>query len=177
MLGCHGVITNFEHYIIYIFFNSWDILNYFGYFSVWWTPCDVIKCFRQLSAIYPRIFVNCKLPNAPFTLLRFHLEPFLLAKQSYFSSPFTLLRFKIKTDILRLVFAHVLKKASDVLFLKTRPARLCVVSVLKCLRFWCSHYRFAFLFSSVFIQLRCCQHIRFAPFLGCFDMNAKPKAG
>ena len=58
----------------------------------------------------------------------------------------------IKTDVFQQVF--MCKNAPDCLFLETRLARLVVVSLFKFLRFWCSSYRCAFLFSSVFIQLR-----------------------
>ena len=50
-----------------------------------------------------------------------------------------------------------------------------VLSVFEFLRFWCSHYKYAFLFSSVFVQLRSCQRIHLAPFLRWINVYEKPK--
>ena len=47
--------------------------------------------------------------------------------------------------------------------------------VFKFFRFWCSHYGYAFLFTSIFIQLQFCQRMHLPPFLGWINVDAKPK--
>ena len=116
----------------------------------------------------------------PFKYTYYYKIPKLWASTDSFlnyhiKASFTLLRFQIKTNIFQLVFTLVLKDAPDGLFLKARQARYVITSVFKLLRFWCSHYTYSFLFSSVFIQLRFRQLIRFAPLLGWINVNAKPK--
>ena len=55
-------------------------------------------------------------PKATFTLLRFHLDPFLLLKTELFLLPVHITPFlKTKTDIFRVVFTLVLKNGSDYL--------------------------------------------------------------
>ena len=77
----------------------------------------------------------------------FHINPFLLPKTELFSSLFTLLCFQTETYIYRLVFILVLKTHlfDGSFFIGS------IGSVFKFFRSWCSHYRAAFLFSSVFI--------------------------
>ena len=113
--------------------------------------------------------------QATFTLIRLHLDPFFLLKTELFFLPVHTTPFSDKDGYL---FTLGLKNAPDYLFLKTRLAGLVVVSVFKFLRFWCSHYRYAFLFNllhfhsapSVF-----CQRIHIALCLGRINVNAKPK--
>ena len=75
------------------------------------------------------------------------------------------------------MFTIVLKNAPDGPFLKARQAKHVVSSVFELLRFWCSHDRYAFLLSSVFIQVRFCQRIRLAPFLRVDECERKAKNG
>ena len=80
--------------------------------------------------------------KATFTLFRFHLDPFLPLKQSYFSSLFTLLRFLNKNGYLSsAVFTLVLKNGFDHLLIVFALCYLFslfpdyVISVSKYLRF------------------------------------------
>ena len=108
--------------------------------------------------------------SGPCTLIRFYHK-----KTEQFILPFTLLRFQMKTVIFQQVFTIVLKNTPDWLFWKTRLARLVVVSLFKFLRFWCSHYRYAFLFSSVFISAPFLSAYSFSSVFGWINVNVKPK--
>ena len=56
--------------------------------------------------------------KTPATLIHFYSHPFLLLKRELFSFPLTQLHFQIKTNIVPLVFTHVLKNAPECLLLK-----------------------------------------------------------
>ena len=98
-----------------------------------------------------------------FTLLRFYLDPFLLLKTELFFLPVHITPFLNENGYLSSpVFTLVLKNGSDHLLFAFALCSLFslfpdYVSVFVCYQFLncsvfeCSHYSYAFLFSSVFI--------------------------
>ena len=113
---------------------------------------DLLPDVKQNLVHYPLVFnrLQCNHSQAPFTLLHFHLDPFLLLKTELFFPPVHITPFLNRNEYLSsAVFTLVLKNGSDHLLFVFALCSLFpdYVSVFVCY----SHYSYAFLFSSVFI--------------------------
>ena len=88
--------------------------------------------------------------SALYTLHYFHFDPFLGVKTELFSSLFTLLRFQ--TNKYLSLGVHIISQKCICFSLSDNEAfKASDFGGFKLFCFWCSHYRVAFLFSSVFI--------------------------